>query len=287
MRIVRLTLGLLLASLSPLAAQVSVEVVLEQDQFLRDESLPVKVRITNRSGQTLNLGQEADWLRFTLESRDGGAVARLGDAPVLGEFSLESSLAASKPVDLMPYFDLSKPGRYTVTATVKIKQWNQEVSSRAKDFEIVRGTKLWEQEFGVPVADGPPEVRKYALQQADYRKRLLLYVRLTDPDERHVFRVFPVGPLVSFSRPETQLDKVNNLHLLFQTGARSFAYAVISPNGEVILRQTHDYTATRPVLRSNEAGKIFVSGGLRRTADDDLPLRSPPASINDVPTPKP
>src|SRR6266851_444329 len=112
MRIVRLTFGLLLASLSPLAAQVSVEVVLEQDQFLRDESLPVKVRITNRSGQTLNLGKEADWLRFTLESRDGGAVSRLGDAPVMGEFSLESSLAASKPVDLMPYFDLSKPGRW-------------------------------------------------------------------------------------------------------------------------------------------------------------------------------
>ncbi len=200
MKITRLSLGLLLVSLSPLAAQVSVEVVLEQDQFLRDESLPVKVRITNRSGQTLNLGKEADWLRFTLESRDGGAVSRLGDAPVLGEFSLESSLAASKPVDLMPYFDLSKPGRYTVTATVKIKQWNQEVSSRAKDFEIVRGTKLWEQEFGVPVAAGPPEVRKYALQQANCLKRLLLYVRLTDPDERRVFRVFPVGPLVSFSR---------------------------------------------------------------------------------------
>jgi len=287
MKITRLSLGLLLVSLSPLAAQVSVEVVLEQDQFLRDESLPVKVRITNRSGQTLNLGKEADWLRFTLESRDGGAVSRLGDAPVMGEFSLESSLAASKPVDLMPYFDLSKPGRYTVTATVKIKQWNQEVSSRAKDFEIVRGTKLWEQEFGVPVAAGPPEVRKYALQQANYLKRLLLYVRLTDPDEGHVFRVFPVGPLVSFSKPETQLDKENNLHLLFQTGARSFAYAVVSPNGEVILRQTHDYTATRPVLRSNEAGKIFVAGGLRRAADDDLPLRSPPASTNDVPTPKP
>jgi len=32
-------------------------------------------------------------------------------------------------MDLMPYFDLSKPGRYTVTAAVKIKQWNQEVSS--------------------------------------------------------------------------------------------------------------------------------------------------------------
>src|SRR6266700_2595653 len=275
MKITRLSLGLLLVSLSPLAAQVSVEVVLEQDQFLRDESLPVKVRITNRSGQTLNLGKEPDWLRFTLESRDGSAVSKLGEPLVTGEFSLESSLAASKPVDLMPYFDLSQPGRYTVAATVRIKQWNQEVSSRAKDFEIVRGTKIWEQEFGVPGAAGPPEVRKYALQQANYLKRLLLYVRLTDPDERRVFRVFPVGPLVSFSRPETQLDKENNLHLLFQTGARSLAYAVVSPNGEVILRQTHAYTATRPVLRSNEAGKIFVSAARRTPPETMICLRVP------------
>src|SRR4051794_407558 len=53
------------------AAQVSVEIVLDQQQFLKDESVPLKVRITNRSGQTVHFGKSKDWLTFSAESRDG------------------------------------------------------------------------------------------------------------------------------------------------------------------------------------------------------------------------
>ena len=279
-------LGLFLASASWLTAQVTVEIIFDQEQFLRDESLPTKVRITNRSGQTLQLGKEADWLTFAVERRDGSTTSKLSEVPVQEEFSLESSMAAVRRVDLMPYFDLSEPGHYKVTALLKIKQWNEEVSSKPKPFEIVRGTKIWEQEFGVPASGGPPEVRKYALQQANYLKRLLLYVRVTDETENHVFKVFPVGPLVSFSRPEVQLDKRSNLHLLFQTGARAFIYAEINPNGQLLVRQTHDYARTRPVLKSQEDGQIFVSGGTRRITADDLPASSAASSTNDVPAPK-
>jgi len=64
---------------------------------------------------------------LTIESRDGYFVSPLGEVPVTGEQSVESSMVASRRVDLMPYYDLSKPGRYTVTATVKLKQWKQEI----------------------------------------------------------------------------------------------------------------------------------------------------------------
>jgi len=279
-------LGLALASVSSLTAQVTVEVLFDQEQFLRDESLPAKVRITNHSGQTLPLGKQPDWLTFAMESRDGAVVSKLGEVPVQEEFSLESSMVAVRRVDLMPYFELSQPGRYRVTAILKIKQWNVDVSSKPKLFEIVRGTKIWEQTFGVPDSGAPPEVRKYALQQANYLKRLLLYVRLTDETENRVFKVFPVGPLVSFSRPEVQLDKRSNLHLLFQIGARAFIYAVINPDGQIVVRQTHDYARTRPVLKSQEDGQIFVSGGTRRITADDLPASSGAGSTNDVPAPR-
>src|SRR5437764_12327824 len=99
-------LGFLLASAFWAAAQVTVELVLDQEQFLLNESLPVKVRITNRSGQTLHLGQEKDWLTFTIESKDGALVAPVGEVPVAGEQSIESSMVANRRVDLMPYYDL-------------------------------------------------------------------------------------------------------------------------------------------------------------------------------------
>lgn len=254
-------------------SQVTVEVILDQEVFLRDESLPVQVRITNRSGQTLKLGRETDWLSFAVENRDGNSVSRVGDPPVKEEFSLESSMVASRRVDLAPYFNLSNPGRYLVTATIKIPEWTQEVASKPRNFDIVRGTKLWEQTVGVPGSGAAPEPRKYILHQAQL-KRLTLYVRITDEGEFKTFRLMPVGTLVSFSRPEAQVDKTSNLHLLFQSGPRSFTYTAVTANGDVIVRQSHAYTASRPNLRADEDGRIRVVGGERLIAPDDIP---PPA----------
>jgi hypothetical protein len=287
MRIILCCLALVFGPDPGLKAQVSLAVVLDQEQYLRDESLPVKVRITNLSGQTLHLGKEADWLMFSVESRDGFVVRRLAEAPVAGEFDLESSLTATKRVDVMPCFGLSRPGRYTVTASVKIPQWNQELVTTPKTFDIVAGTKLREIEFGVPAINALPEVRKYALVQANSVNQLRLYVRVTDPLEAKVFRVVPVGPLVSVSHPEAQIDKSSQLHLLFQTGARSFYYAVVNPDGELIVRQTHDYAGgSRPVLRGGVEGRVFVSGGVRRVAASDVPSSVLTVSTNEVKAPK-
>jgi hypothetical protein len=267
-------------------AQVTVDIQLEQTQFLPDESLPIKVRIVNRSGRDLPLGKEADWLTFVVQTHEGRPVAKLSDPPVQEEFTLESSMAASRKVDLMPSFDLSQLGRYTVTALVKIKAWNQEIASPGRSFEVTSGFKLWEQSFGVPGTGEPPEVRKYALLQANYLKKLMLYVRLTDATETKMARVFPAGPLMSFSRPEPQIDRESNLHLLFQKGARAFGYLMINPAGEMLLRQTHDIAdGSRPSLRLGENGRVYVAGGSRRLTREDVPLPPPeivdPASLTD------
>jgi len=256
------------------SGQVSVDVLLGQEQFLRDESLTVEVRITNRSGQDLRLGQEPNWLSFTVERKDGRFVQPLSQPAVGGEFTLESSMVIKRRLDLMPYFTLGDPGRYTVTAQVKIPQWNQEIFSKPKTFDITRGTRIWEQNFGVPKAEGLPEIRRYELIQANNFRRLLLYLRLADADDLRVFRVLSLGQLVSFSRPEAQVDKQSRLHVLFQTGARAFYYFVIDPTGAVLVHQTHDYTTTRPVLKNNDEGKIFVNGGARRFTPSDIPPSS-------------
>jgi len=61
-------LGLALLTFFRASAQVSVEVATEQDQFLPSETVPVAVRITNRSGQLLHLGADAMWNRRTASS---------------------------------------------------------------------------------------------------------------------------------------------------------------------------------------------------------------------------
>jgi len=267
---------ILLLSLVAGTAQVTVDIMLDQDQYLSDESLPVKVRITNRSGRALKLGATEDWLNFTVENREGHNVARFGDLPVKEEFTVESSMVATRTVNITPFFNIGMPGRYTVSAEMKIPEWNQQVSSKPRNFSVARGAPLWEQIVGLPgTGSAAPELRKYVLQQANV-KHLTLYVRITDESEQKTFKLLPVGQMVSFSRPEPQVDKESNLHLLFQSGARSFIYAVVTPAGEMILRQRHDYAGTRPTLRSGEDGRIGVAGGQRSFSRDDVP---PPIAI--------
>jgi hypothetical protein len=287
-----LLLGLFAASLIPAGAQVSVEITLPQDQFLPAETLVAVVRITNRSGQKLHLGAEEDWLTFGVESRTGSIVAKLSDPPVAGEFDLESSKVAIRRVDIAPYFTLSQSGRYSVTATVKIKGWDHDLTSPAKSFDIIHGAKLLEQDVGLPLTPGttntPPEVRKYILEQANYLKaQLRLYLRVTDASGSRTLRVFPIGQMISFSRPEAQVDNLSDLHVLYANGPHSFSYTVFNPDGELVTKDTYDYISSRPRLRVNLDGEISVAGGVRRRSGKELSANKPAAASDESSKAKP
>jgi hypothetical protein len=282
--------GCLLATLSLLhaTAQVNIEISLDQEQFLPSESVKVAVKITNRSGQKLHLGSETDWLTFNVESSDGFVIIKNHEVPVEGEFDLESSQMAIKRVDLQPYFSITKPGRYHVIATLRIKDWASNVPSPSKHFDVIAGAPLWMQDFGVP--DGTnrvPEARKYMLQQANYlRDQLRLYVQVSDPSQSRVYKVTALGPMVSFSRPEAQVDRTSRLNVLWQTGAQGFSYCIVNPDGTVAKQEIYDNFNSRPRLVVDENGSVLVRGGTRRLnaseypdvkAPNELPLMTPPA----------
>jgi hypothetical protein len=253
------------------------------------------VRITNRSGQTIRLGTAEDWLAISVEGMDGKLLPRFSDPPVVGEFELETSKIATKRVNLSPYFPLTQAGRYTITASVKVDAWGVERASQPKAFNVIQGSSLWEQEFGVPKKPGDtnavPEIRRYSLHKAAYLKgQLRLYFRLSDASGGRVFRVYPIGVFPSFSRPDVQIDQESNLHVLYLNGPHTFSYTVFNPDGELLIRQTHDYTETRPTLKLGRDSKIIIKGGVRRVTASDLPPppkeeESPAATgTNSVPT---
>jgi hypothetical protein len=277
MKKIGLLLAVLLAGLAPASAQVSVTVSLDQEQFLPGEAILAAIRIVNHSGKVLRLGAEANWLRFTVESRGSTIVPQHGDVPVTNEFFLGSSKVATKWVNLAPYFSISTSGRYTVTAVVHVQDLGRDFTSPPKSFDVIEGTKIWEQEIGVTnPTNNVTEVRHYVLQQANYLKNQLeLYLRVTDATGK-TRTVFPIGPMVSFGVPEPQVDKFNNLHVLYQDKAHSFSYSVFDSNGAQVSRQIYDYSSSRPRLQPDNDGKIIVKGGaLRTNPDDDVYTNQP------------
>lgn len=265
-------------------AQVAVEVTMEQREFLPSESIPAAVRITNRSGQPLHLGEEPNWLTFNVESTDGFIVVKNGEVPVVQGFDLGSSQMATKHVELQPYFGLTRPGRYRVTATVRIKDWSEAMTSSAFEFYVITGAKIWAQDFGVPVPPGStnrtPEVRRYTLEKANYlRTQLRMYVQVSDPAEARVFKVVSIGQTVSFGDPDTQLDRHSDLHVLFQSGASIFTYAVINPDGDLLKQEIYDYVKTRPRLGMSDDGTVTVVGGVRRLTEQEMPMVKMPDQL--------
>lgn len=266
-------LALFCAWLPLSSAQVSVEVVLSQDKFLLGEELIAGVRVINHSGQSLQLGQTDNWIRFNIERAGGGIVPKLSDPPVQRPFILESARQATLRMDLAPCYDLGQAGQFQISAEVVIADWGRSLMTKPKPFEIIAGTRLWEREFGIPSTESnqPPEIRSYSLQQASYLAETRLFLRIARSDGR-VIKLINVGRMLSFGQPEPLLDKNNRLHLLHQTGPRIAEYLVVNPEGRIEIRHAYEYTDSRPRLRLDRNGEAAVSGGVRRVSANDLPL---------------
>ncbi len=267
--------GLTVVNAAPIG--VDVEVALDQKDFLPGEDVVAIVRINNRSGREIELGGDKQWLSFNVQGERGYLIPKSGEVPLTEKIAVRSAQVVTRRVNITPYFDFARPGRYHVTATVDIAQWGQQVSSKPAMYMVMTGAHLVdapELEFGVPSKsadkNAAPEIRRYILEKASYANSMKLYLRLMDANGRSL-RVFPIDRMVSFSKPETQIDEASNLHVLHQTGAHDFNYCIISPDGDILLRQTYQYTATRPTLRKNDDGKVFVAGGIRLLSARDYP----------------
>jgi hypothetical protein len=274
-------LALLTLAAFPARAQftgVTAELQLDQDQYLPDEDLQLKVRITNRSGQPVTFGLDNKWITFEISGENNFVVSKTAEMPVSGEFTLLTGQTGLRALNPTPYFDFRAPGRYRIGATIKVAQWhNMEIPCKPAIFTVANGIpihNLANLQFGVPAPAGSsnslPDVRNYSLIKVAYLDQLKLYFRLTDGSGR-TLKVFPLSRMLSFSEPEAQMDRSNNLHVLMQTGARAFTYSIVSPEGVLIGRQTHEYSLTRPELRVSEDGRIFVGGGQRRFSESDIP----------------
>ncbi len=257
-------------------SSVTVEIELDQSQYLPAEDIIVAVRIINLSGSTLKMGRDNGWVKFFIDAKDGIPVAPDTEPLVLGEFELPTAKTGVKRVNLVPHFPVKESGRYTVRAEIEVPGLNRRVSSLAVPFDILNGTVMKSITVGV-ARNGAPlteatEQRTFLLQRAVYLKRDQLYVRLMDRSGGTTLKVLPIGQLTNIGEPELQVDQKSRLHVLFRTGPRTFRYVVVTADGELALRQAYEITANSPKLRVNDASDVIVSGGVRREMSSDIPV---------------
>lgn len=255
-----------------LHAQVKLELLLKQDQYLAKESLEIGVRVVNHSGQDLNL-TGGDWLDFVVMDADKFLVKEIGPMPVPDDVSIKSSYMGTQWLDIGHTFDFEENAYYTVQAHLKVKEWGREYFSEQKDFEIIRGASIWRQKFGVPPAKpgDPPEFRTYVLQQAIYLEKPQLYLRVTDEAGQRVLAVERIAPLIQVSKPEAQIDTLSRLHVFTQVSMKDFSHIIVDPDGVVKQRHTYIAQGLRPTLKVSPSGGVYVAGGVRQLRESDIP----------------
>ena len=296
MHLIPILVALFLASGSLFGQLVMVDVISNRDQFIPGEALQIGVRIANQSGRPIHLGLDDRWLEIVVQDADGNLVPQTGKLPVVGEIKIENSTRVTRRFNLTQAVPLTKPGKYVVHASVRIREagWSEDVGANPLIVNVFAPRIIWKETFGIPPAagrdPGPPQTRTYALEQVHcFKTKMKLYLRITDQTGDKTYSVQQIDDITNFSKWYADVDGYGNLHVLHQTPraiARAYSYVVFSPYGEMLIRQTHNVDETQPRLYASESGLIRVRGGVRVPNGTDLPKpedRLPPPDFTQVP----
>jgi hypothetical protein len=281
----------LLGAIADASAQVRVDLSLHRSLFIRYEPLVAIVSITNLSGRDLNLADQDNhkWFSFHIESAAGALVPPYNPDYSLSPVQIPAGQSIKRAVNITPLYPLSEYGIYRVRATVFDPESKRFYSSNPPlNVEITEGRMLWQQTIGVP-DDGKNEAgqtRTATLLSHRLPDETQLYLRIEDRENGLIFCTHQLGRLVSFNKPEVEIDAQNQIHVLQNTAPRMFLYTEVGLDGQILDRkQFAGSTESRPTLRRNTAGGYQVVGGTfldptKVVQDQTAP---PPPSVSDRP----
>ena len=102
----------LVAPFTARSQKVKVELANEREHFLAGENIPLTIRISNFSGRTLVLGNDAEWLSLTVTSPTRKQLDRVGELPSRGSFAVPSGSTVSRTIDISAAYNfLQQIGR--------------------------------------------------------------------------------------------------------------------------------------------------------------------------------
>ena len=129
-------------------------------------------------------------------------------------------------------------------------------------------------------------VRTFSLLSNRFPDHTSLYVRVENKDNGVVYSTFSLGRSIASDDPEAEFDRTNQLHVLHCAAPRSWAYARIGLNGELIERDVFMESKSRPHLRHTADGMIAVHGGMRESLIAQSP-RDPAPKLSTRPAEAP
>ena len=261
-----------------LQAQVRVDLRIPRRLYVSYEPVIVIISITNMAGRDITLqdNEGQKWCNFEIQTEDGRLIPPRDPDQGLSPLTIPAGETVKRSANLSALYPIGEFGMYRVRASVYFADAQKFFGSPTTNIEISEGKLIWQQTVGVP--DGKPGaggLRTLSLLTFRLERDNRLYVRVEDKDGGIVYATQQLGPVLTNSPPEAQIDRDNQLHILQLVGLQTYLYTRVGLNGETLAQVTYNSVTSRPKLRKRENGEVAVVGG-----QADIPVT---ASDNPVP----
>jgi hypothetical protein len=249
-------------------AQIQVQLKFSRLQFIAYEPLTAAVSITNRAGRDIDLRDDAGehWFGFEITGSQGQSIGA-GAMPESAPLHIESGRTVTQKVNLSALFPMQEFGPYHVRAHVYFADLGRYFYSATKVVEITDARPIWKQSVGVPAASGAEgNARTYSLLPNRFPDHTSLYVRVEDETRNVVYATYSLGRIIAFDEPHAEIDRENRLHVLYCAAPRTWSYATVGLNGQLLSRSTIVETKSRPHFKRTADGDVAVVGGMTESA---------------------
>lgn len=248
-------------------AQIQVDLRFTRLQYIAYESVVANLTITNLAGRDVDLRDEngQGWFGFEVTGDEGRSIAPISNIQT-EPLNVAAGKRVTRKINLTPLFGVHDFGTYHVRAHIYFADLNKFYYSPTKVFEVSDARPIWRKTVGVPEGTSARgNARTYSLMTNRFPDHTSLYVRVEDKDSGMVYSTFSLGQIIAFDQPQAELDQSNQLHILYCAAPRSWGYARIGLNGELLSRASFSETKTRPRLVHSDDGVVKVAGGLMET----------------------
>ena len=263
-------------------AQIQVELKLKRLQYIAYEPVVATVGITNLAGRDVDL-HDADgqsWFGFEVTGSEGQPIAPINSENLQPPLKIEAGQKVTRKINLAPLYAVHDFGTYHVRAHIYFTDLGKFFYSASRVFEVTDARPIWQKTVGIPEdLPGAGSARTYSLLTNRFPDHTSLYVRVEDKDNGIVYSTYSLGRAIAFDQPQAELDRANQLHVLHCAAPRSWSYARIGLNGELLAHSSFMETKTRPRLVHGGNGEVAVRGGMieapaTQTARDTIPKLS-------------
>ena len=138
-----------------------------------------------------------------------------------------------REVDLAQYFQLEKPGNFSVSAVIQSPAQNLEGTATNRVlFNQSPGRLYWSQKVGLAGNSG--NTREFRILNFAGDTKSQIYAQIEDGRTGQLVRTFLLGDVLMLRKPLATVDRNQRMHVMFLSTPTMWVHNVIDTDGRLV-----------------------------------------------------